>query len=134
MTEKKPTIHVSVRPNYIPEESDILARKFIWSYEITIENELDKIVQLLNRSWKITDLSGRIEEINGVGVIGLQPLIKPNTVFTYKSYCQLLTPQGTMEGYYEMQDLDENHFVVPIPKFVLSGPSSVTKIFKSKLH
>lgn len=133
---KKKTIKVSVvsNPNYVHEQSDPTHQKFVWSYEITISNGSEDIVQLLMRYWKITDMTGKVEEIHGAGVVGLQPLIKPGNDFVYVSYCQLTTPQGTMEGHYEMQDLEERHFNVDIPKFILSAPSSITKMFRSKLH
>jgi ApaG protein len=67
-------------------------------------------------------------------VIGLQPLIKPRSRFIYTSFCQLMTPQGTMEGYYEVQDLDEKRFSVEIPKFILSSPSEISATFRSRLH
>ena len=79
-------------------------------------------------------MSGKIEEIRGIGVIGLQQIIKPGREFVYTSFCQLSTPQGTMEGKYEMQNLDDEHFEVPIPKFILSATSEMTKVFKSRLH
>lgn len=134
MNKKNVSILVSADPNYIPEQSDPLNQKFVWSYEITIMNETHEIVQLLTRYWKIIDMAGRMEEIKGYGVIGLQPIIKPERKFIYKSFCQLLTPQGTMEGYYEMQNLDEVHFKVQIPKIILSAPSTITRTFRSKLH
>ena len=125
---------ITAQPSYAPAQSDPTDHKFMWSYEITITNNSAVIVQLLNRFWRITDMTGRIEEIQGTGVIGLQPIIKPNKKFVYTSFCQLMTPQGTMEGYYEMQNLEEEHFRVEIPKFILSAPSSITKTFRSKLH
>jgi ApaG protein len=125
---------VSVQPSFLPEQSDPVNYKFVWSYEITIKNNHQEIVQLLGRFWRITDMSGRVEEVHGPGVVGLQPIIKPDKEFIYKSYCQLTTPQGTMEGYYEMQNLEEQHFHIEIPKFILSAPSSITRVFKSKLH
>ena len=125
---------ISVETRYLSDQSDPTHQKFVWSYEITITNETDDIVQLLARFWKITDMTGRVEEIHGVGVIGLQPLIKPNKKFVYVSYCQLTTPQGTMEGHYEMQDLEDKHFDIAIPKFILSAPSNITQGFKSRLH
>ena len=127
-------IRIQSKPNYVMEQSDPLHHKFVWSYEITILNNSNEIVQLLNRYWQVTDTTGRVEEIRGAGVVGLQPLIKPGQEFIYTSYCQLTTPQGTMEGYYEMQNIDEKHFKVDIPKFILSAPSSITAMFKSKLH
>ncbi|MBV9575054.1 MAG: Co2+/Mg2+ efflux protein ApaG [Gammaproteobacteria bacterium] len=133
--QKKPfPITIKAESKYLPEQSDIANQKFIWSYEINILNESDEIVQLLNRHWLITDMTSRIEEVNGAGVVGLQPLIKPGKRFVYTSFCQLLTPQGTMEGFYEMQNLDEKHFKIEIPKFILSAPSGITKKFRDKLH
>lgn len=101
---------------------------------MTIRNNSESIVQLLSRFWRIVDMAGKIEEIRGVGVIGLQPLLKPGKEFVYTSYCQLDTPQGTMEGRYELQNMDEEHFEVEIPRFVLSAPSEITGTFKSRLH
>lgn len=134
MTKKITSMSVIANPTYVSEQSDALHQKFVWSYEITITNDSDEIVQLLHRYWRITDLTGKVEDIHGAGVIGLQPLIKPGKRFVYTSFCQLMTPQGTMEGHYEMQNLQDEHFNIEIPKFVLSAPSSFTKSFQSKLH
>lgn len=128
------SVEVKSKPKYIAEQSDPVHQKFVWSYEICISNDSSDIVQLLNRCWRITDMSGRVEEVHGSGVVGLQPLIKPGKHFTYISYCQLFTPQGTMEGYYEMQNLDEKHFKIEIPKFILSAPSNIVKVYRSILH
>lgn len=125
---------IAVHTKFLPEQSDPGNQKFIWSYEITITNESDEIVQLLHRYWRITDMTSKIEEVHGIGVIGLQPIIKPGKPFSYSSFCQLMTPQGTMEGFYEMQTLEEDRFKIEIPKFILSAPASMTKIFRSKLH
>jgi ApaG protein len=135
MHKKKLAIKVSsTKTSYISEQSDPMAQRFVWSYEITILNEGAELVQLLHRYWRITDMTGKIEEIHGVGVVGLQPLIRPERPFIYTSFCQLHTPQGTMEGQYELQTLEEEHFKIEIPKFILSAPSEITKIFKAKLH
>jgi ApaG protein len=134
MNTKKSKIFVTAQPAYVVEQSDPFHMKFVWSYEITIENQTHDIIQLLNRHWTITDTTGRVEEVRGAGVIGLQPLIKPGRRFVYTSFCQLGTPQGTMEGVYEMQNIDEEHFEVAVPKFILSAPSSITRGFSSKLH
>ncbi|HTM63517.1 MAG TPA: Co2+/Mg2+ efflux protein ApaG [Gammaproteobacteria bacterium] len=134
MSKKNLKIFVTSRPSYVFEQSDPINMKFVWSYEITIDNQTNDIVQLLSRHWRITDTTGKVEEVRGAGVIGLQPIIKPGRRFIYTSFCQLATPQGTMEGTYEMQNLDEEHFEVPVPKFILSAPSSITRAFSSKLH
>lgn len=127
-------VFVSTTPTYVVDQSDPVNQKFVWSYEVSIDNQANEIIQLLYRRWRITDTNGRVEEIRGAGVIGLQPLIKPGRRFIYTSFCQLTTPQGTMEGVYEMQNIDEEHFEVAVPKFVLSAPSSITRGFRSRLH
>ena len=132
--KKSNLIKITSRAKYIPEQSEPGSQKFIWSYDITIANHSDEIIQLLNRYWHIIDMAGKVEEIHGVGVIGLQPLIKPGKEFAYTSFCQLIMPQGTMEGRYEFQNLEEEHFFVDIPKFILSAPAAITKHFRSVLH
>lgn len=134
MTTKKIKIQVSAKATYLPEESSPVNQRFLWSYEMTVMNQSEEIVQLLNRYWRITDLSGKVEEVRGPGVVGLQPIIKPGKAFTYTSFCQLNTPQGTMEGYYELQSLDEIRFLAEIPKFILTSPVTVTAGYRSKLH
>lgn len=127
-------IEIVAQVTYLSEESSTENQQFLWSYEITITNKSNEIVQLLNRHWRITDMSGKVEEVRGPGVVGLQPIIKPEKSFVYSSFCQLATPQGTMEGYYEMQNLDEIKFLAEIPKFILSTPTAVSSRFRSKLH
>lgn len=70
-------IKVSVRPLYIEAESNILSRKFVFAYFITIENLGTDTVQLLRRHWYITHDTGKVEEVEGEGVIGKQPFIAP---------------------------------------------------------
>lgn len=127
-------IHVVAKATYMPEESSVRDQRYLWSYEMTIMNESEEIVQLLNRYWKITDLQGRVEEVRGPGVVGLQPIIHPGKKFIYTSFCQLTTPQGTMEGRYEFQTLQEVRFFAEIPKFILTSPSDISSTYRSKLH
>lgn len=131
---KENKIQITSQTVYLPDQSSPENHRFLWTYEMTITNQSDELIQLLNRCWRITDMTGRIEEVRGPGVIGLQPLIKPGKKFTYSSFCQLATPQGTMEGFYEMQNLEEVRFIVQIPKFVLTCPLSTSAEFRSMLH
>jgi ApaG protein len=127
-------IQITTKTQYLSDQSSPETQRFLWSYDIIILNQSDEMIQLLNRYWKITDMRGKIEEVRGPGVIGLQPLIKPGKEFAYSSYCQLTTPQGTMEGSYEIQDMDEKHYLVDIPKFVLASPNAGASEFRSRLH
>jgi ApaG protein len=131
---KKIEIAISAKATYLGDESDVEKKRFLWSYEIKVENKSDEIVQLLNRHWRITDMTGKVEEVRGPGVVGLQPIIKPGRHFTYNSFCQLNTPHGTMEGYYEMQSLDEVRFLAETPKIVLTTPPEASAGFRSRLH
>lgn len=133
MNNKTPSIIITPQSKYLANQSDPSSQKFVWSYEITISNESEEYVQLLSRYWRITDMTSKIEEVRGIGVIGLQPLIKPGEQFVYTSFCQLSTPQGIMEGCYGMQTLLEP-FEATIPKFILSAPIGVTKYYRTKLH
>lgn len=132
--EKAVVVSISTKTQYLADESAPENHRFIWSYEITIDNQSEDIIQLLNRYWRITDMSSKAEEVRGPGVIGLQPLIKPGKKFTYSSFCQLTSPQGTMEGHFEMQNLNDEIFQVQIPKFVLTCPSSSANTYRSRLH
>src|SRR3990167_6238965 len=125
---------IAAESSYLAAQSDPTTQRFLWSYEVTVTNQTEEIIQLLNRHWKITDMTGKVEDVRGPGVVGLQPIIKPGKQFVYSSFCQLTTPQGTMEGHYEMQTLEEERFMVEIPKFILTAPSSITKTFRSRLH
>jgi ApaG protein len=127
-------IHVATETHFLADQSSAENARFIWSYDITITNESGEIVQLLNRYWRITDMRGKVEEVKGVGVIGLQPLIQVNKQFAYSSFCQLTTPQGFMEGHYEVQRLNEEVFVIEIPKFELISASTNGHPLRSMLH
>jgi len=112
-------IKVSVRPLYIEAESNILSRKFVFAYFITIENLGTDTVQLLRRHWYITHDTGKVEEVEGEGVIGKQPFITPGRKYEYNSFCILESMEGFMEGTYMMKRLSDEIFKINIPRFVL---------------
>lgn len=98
---------------------------YIFSYFVTIENQSNETVQLLSRHWEIFDSLKKVEIIEGEGVIGEKPIITPNSSFTYSSSCQLISPLGSMQGFYNMINLATNdHFKVFIPSFQLSLPQT----------
>ena len=65
-----------------------------------------------------------MEEVEGEGVVGKQPLIQPNGHHEYNSFCILETMEGTMEGTYLMQRETGELFRVNIPKFTLRAMSN----------
>lgn len=116
-------IRIEVTPAYERESSDPRQNHFFFSYRIRIHNQSPQPMQLLSRYWRIVDAFGGIEEVEGPGVVGLQPLIPPGEAFEYSSFCPLKTPTGTMQGSYLMADPSGMTLKVTIPQFVLSEPN-----------
>ncbi|MGB1297932.1 MAG: Co2+/Mg2+ efflux protein ApaG [Psychrobium sp.] len=116
-------ITVDVKPYYIEEREVDDAPLFVFGYEVTIRNNSDVPVQLLNRHWYITDGDGKQSEVKGEGVVGLQPVIEPMSEFQYSSGSNFRTPVGTMHGQYEMQcqQLESQLFHVDISPFLLAN-------------
>lgn len=118
-TETTENITVSVRPLYLEGESNVFARKFVFAYFIRIENHRSDTVQLLRRHWYITHDTGKVEEVEGEGVIGRQPVILPGKFYEYNSFCILESLEGWMEGTYTMKRSNGKTFTVNIPRFIL---------------
>lgn len=114
-------ITVRVNPRFLPEQSDPAGGRFVWSYHVRIENGSARPVQLIARHWVITDGHGRVEEIEGPGVVGDTPHLAPGEAYDYVSGCPLATPSGTMRGSYAMVAAGEL-FDVDIPQFALDSP------------
>jgi ApaG protein len=96
---------------------------FAFGYNVTIENRSKEIVQLNSRFWTISDSLNKDEQIEGEGVIGKKPVLKPGEIHTYNSGCLLLSPFGSMKGHYKMIDLATTRkFNVTIPSFKLCAP------------
>ncbi|NUM59799.1 MAG: Co2+/Mg2+ efflux protein ApaG [Bdellovibrionaceae bacterium] len=114
---------IIVRTKYIESESNPESSYYFFSYKIQIRNQSLKSAQLISRHWIISDAQGRIEEVKGPGVVGLQPKIKPKEVFEYESSCPLTTSSGSMKGFYNFLTEDGEEFSVEIPEFFLISPS-----------
>lgn len=116
------TVRVAV--NFLPEQSRIEAGKWFWVYHIRIENETPHTLQLMTRHWRITDGKGEVNIIEGEGVVGEQPVLKPGASHDYVSGCPLSTPHGSMEGHYIFVDGDGREFKAHIPFFPLAAPAT----------
>ncbi len=116
-------VRVEVQSNYIAQQSIEAEQQFVFSYTITISNQSNETVQLIDRYWLITDANGESNTVSGEGVIGQQPHIKPNESFTYTSGCVLKSPLGNMQGHYQMQQSDGELIQVDIPLFRLAKPN-----------
>lgn len=110
---------VEVAPQYLPEQSAPGDSVYCFAYTITITNTGLVPAQLISRHWRITDATGKTEEVKGLGVVGHQPLLKPGESFQYTSGCRLRTPTGTMQGRYFCVAEDGESFETDIPAFFL---------------
>lgn len=116
-------VKISVENKYQPEHSDPMQNKFVFSYLIHIENLGEGTIQLLRRRWVITDSCGLVREVEGEGVVGQQPVLKPGETYRYSSWCQLFNSIGKMQGHYLMVKVAGNKkFKVSIPEFHLVAP------------
>ena len=116
--------HVSAISRYIPERSNRNIPVFFFAYWVSITNKGIKPAQLLNRYWHITDADGRINKVNGEGIVGEQPHFHPGQNYEYNSFCPLPTEFGFMQGHYDMVSEDDTSFQIDIPPFRLSIPNS----------
>ncbi len=121
-------ITVRVQPQFLAEQSDPGSDQYFWLYTIHIENGGAETVQLLNRHWIITKAAGHVEEVQGPGVVGEQPVLEPGESFEYTSGCPLKTPSGVMMGSYEMAGLSGPHFEIDIPAFSLDSPHQARQL------
>jgi len=116
-------VRVSVRSFFLADQSQPDENHFVWAYRVKIENQGRVPVQLLRRTWQITDARGRTQHVHGPGVVGEQPLLEPGESFEYTSGTPLDTPSGFMVGVYHMIIPSSGEaFDVAIPAFSLDSP------------
>ncbi len=117
-------MHVTVQPVYLSDQSDLMALKSVFAYFVRIENRSSEEVQLLRRHWYIADAQGQMQEVEGEGVVGQQPIIVPGEVYTYNSFALLRALEGSMEGTYLMQRPGGERFRIAIPRFYLRAAAN----------
>ena len=116
-------IEVTAEPEFAPDRSNPDNGTWFWTYTIEIRNLGEETVQLRARHWEITDARGVMQVVDGVGVVGEQPILRPGQSFRYTSGCPLRTAQGIMRGRYEMVASNGRRLEVSIPAFSLDAPS-----------
>jgi ApaG protein len=127
-SETTRSIKVTVQPIYLEDQSSPVENHYVWAYQVRIENCGGETVQLRRRHWKITDGSGRMQEVRGPGVVGEQPVLGPGESFEYTSGTPLPTPSGIMVGSYEMETRGGESFSVRIPAFSLDSPHQAVRL------
>ena len=116
-------VQVSVDTFYQPDYSNPLQSEFMFAYRITLENHNSFPIKLHRRNWQIFDSNGTHREVEGEGVVGVQPMLKPGESYQYVSGCNLRTERGKMKGTYQMENLNSKQmFEVDIPAFEMIVP------------
>lgn len=118
-------IDVDVSTRYLDEQSEPEHDRYVFAYRIQIRNRGLVAARLLSRHWVITDANGKVQEVEGEGVVGKQPWLRPGERFEYTSGAVLETSLGTMEGSYCMVADDGTKFDAPIAAFTLSMPRTL---------
>ena len=122
MEKKRCDIRIQVATSYVDDESEPESDRYVFAYTITISNSGDVPAQLISRHWIITDANGKVQEVNGDGVVGEQPLLNPGEEFRYSSGAVLETPVGAMQGLYRMEADGGVSFDALIAPFTLAVP------------
>ncbi len=112
-------LKVTVQSYFLEDRSDVMKRNFFFVYYISIENHGSSPVKLLRRHWYIHDAAAQDYEVEGEGVVGEQPLVRPGMTYHYNSFCVLKSFEGSMQGTYTMQREDGTTFEAEIPRFFL---------------
>jgi len=115
-------IRIQVATNYVDDQSEPDSDRYVFAYTITISNGGSVAAQLISRHWIITDANGKVQEVNGDGVVGEQPYLSPGEEFRYSSGAVLETPVGAMQGIYRMEADGGIAFDATIAPFTLAVP------------
>lgn len=116
-------VEVSVETYYQPDYSNPISGEFMFAYRITIDNHNNFSVKLHRRHWYIFDSNGEYREVEGEGVVGVQPVLQPGERYQYVSGCNLRSEMGRMSGSYQMENVDTKRFFdVDIPAFEMIVP------------
>lgn len=118
-------IVITTSVQYLSQESRPDESLFVFAYHIRIENLGQSPIKLVSRHWVITNSRNEVEEVQGAGVVGLQPTIEPEGVFEYDSLCPMTTSTGSMRGSYFFVCDDGTRLTQEIPEFFLVAPQSL---------
>ncbi len=123
VTEITKGVKVTVEVEYQSQYSSPSQHHYVFTYQVTIENNSSKTLQLVRRKWVINDAAFPIRKVEGEGVVGRQPILEPGQKHQYMSGCNLRSGIGKMHGTYEMEQLmDGQAITIQIPSFKMIVP------------
>jgi len=113
---------VTVEAEFLPDQSDLERNRYAFAYHVKIINTGNVAAQLISRHWIIKEVNGEQNEVKGLGVVGVQPLLNPAQYFEYTSGTVLNSPIGEMHGTYQMVADDGTQFDAIVQPFALNMP------------
>jgi ApaG protein len=125
VAEKRYQLRISVQTRFLSDQSEPSAGQYAFAYTITITNTGNVAAQLISRHWIIRDENGEVVEVQGLGVVGQQPLLGPGEKFEYTSGSRIATPIGSMKGSYFFVAEDGHRFDQTIDEFTLAVPRTL---------
>jgi ApaG protein len=120
-----PQFSVSVSVATLPEQTHLEQNLYAYSYTVTIENTGDVLAQLIGRHWDITDANGQTQTVDGLAVVGHQPVLAPGQSFQYSSWAQIGTAHGTMRGHFLCVTETCEIFRAEVAEFLLADSASL---------
>ena len=121
----RPQFSVSVTVAALPEQTHLEQSLYAYSYTVTVENTGDVLAQLVGRHWEISDARGSVQVVDGLAVVGHQPVLAPGQTFQYSSWAQIGTPQGTMCGRFLCVTDACEIFHAEVPEFLLADSAAL---------
>ena len=115
-------VTVTVTPYFLDDQSSPQESHFVWAYQVNIKNSGNKSIKLNHRNWFIIDANGKVMNLQGEGVVGEFPTIKPGETFEYTSGTPLKTNNGIMQGFYLVSQDNGENLKIDIPTFSLDSP------------
>jgi ApaG protein len=106
---------------YMPALEAPPDRPYPFVYFITIDNQSNETVTIKGRKWVITDQSGQKIVVEGDGVVGEYPHLRPGERFSYNSY-HVIGRDSLAEGAFIGLTDEGSPFVVRIPQFAMEVP------------
>lgn len=120
-------VRIRVRPRFLHDESEPGRSRFMWAYSVEVENGSDRSWTIARRHWRIVDSAGRLQAVDGDGVVGQTPTLSPGERFSYSSGAPLATPSGMMSGTYDLVGENGEEMVAVIPAFSLDSPYDTSR-------
>ncbi len=119
-------VKITVTTQFRQDFSSLLNGIFFFNYRVDIFNENEFDIQLKTRQWYIFDSLNEASFVEGEGVVGMTPILKPGERYSYTSGCKLQSEIGFMNGFYTFENKNDGTlFQVTIPRFSWEFPGKM---------